>query len=65
MQVLVIEDERRLARLMRRILEDECYVVDVALDGEAGIKKAGSGTYASSCWISCCLVGTELRYVAG
>jgi DNA-binding response OmpR family regulator len=45
MQVLIIEDERRLARLMRRILEDECYVVDVALDGEAGLKKAGSGTY--------------------
>ncbi|HLW03511.1 MAG TPA: response regulator transcription factor [Ktedonobacterales bacterium] len=45
MQVLVIEDERRLVRLIRRVLEDERYVVDVAFDGEQGIGKAGFGAY--------------------
>ncbi len=45
MQVLVIEDERPLVRLIRRVLEDERYVVDVAFDGEQGIRKAGSGAY--------------------
>lgn len=45
MQVLIIEDERRLVRLMRRVLEDERYVVDVAFDGENGIEKAGFGAY--------------------
>src|SRR5579863_83115 len=45
MQVLIIEDEPRLVRLMRRVLEGECYVVDVAFDGEKGIEKAGFGAY--------------------
>ena len=45
MQVLVIEDEHRLVRLIRRVLEDERYVVDVAFDGERGIEKAGFGGY--------------------
>lgn len=45
MRVLIIEDEQRLVRLMRRVLEDECYVVDAAFDGEEGIKKAGLGAY--------------------
>jgi DNA-binding response OmpR family regulator len=45
MQVLIIEDEPRLVRLMRRVLEGECYIVDVAFDGEKGIEKAGFGAY--------------------
>ena len=45
MQVLIIEDERRLVRLIRRVLEEERYVVDVAFDGEQGIRKAGFGAY--------------------
>ncbi len=45
MRVLIVEDEQRLVRLMRRVLENEHYVVDTAFDGEEGIEKAGSGTY--------------------
>jgi DNA-binding response OmpR family regulator len=45
MRVLLVEDEQRLVRLMRRVLEDERYVVDAAYDGEEGIKKAGLGAY--------------------
>lgn len=45
MRVLIVEDEQRLVRLMRRVLENERYVVDAAFDGEVGIEKAGSGTY--------------------
>jgi DNA-binding response OmpR family regulator len=45
MRVLIVEDEQRLVRLMRRVLENERYVVDTAFDGEEGIEKAGSGTY--------------------
>jgi DNA-binding response OmpR family regulator len=45
MRVLLIEDEQRLVRLMRRVLENEHYVVDAAFDGEEGIEKAGLGAY--------------------
>jgi DNA-binding response OmpR family regulator len=45
MRVLIVEDEQRLVRLMKRVLEDERYLVDTAFDGEEGIEKAGSGTY--------------------
>lgn len=45
MRVLIVEDEQRLVRLMRRVLEDERYVVDAASDGEEGIQKAGMGAY--------------------
>jgi DNA-binding response OmpR family regulator len=45
MRVLVVEDEQRLVRLLKRVLEDEHYVVDTAFDGEEGIVKAGAGSY--------------------
>jgi DNA-binding response OmpR family regulator len=45
MRVLLVEDEQRLVRLMRRVLENEHYVVDVAFDGEEGIEKAGLSAY--------------------
>jgi DNA-binding response OmpR family regulator len=45
MRVLIVEDEQRLVRLMKRVLEEERYVVDAAFDGEEGIEKAGSGAY--------------------
>jgi two-component system, OmpR family, response regulator len=45
MRVLLVEDEQRLVRLMKRVLEDERYVVDAAFDGEEGIEKAGLGAY--------------------
>ena len=36
--VLVVEDERRLALLLRRILTEERHNVDVAFDGVGGLK---------------------------
>jgi DNA-binding response OmpR family regulator len=45
MYVLVVEDERRLAQLMRRVLEEEGHTVDVAHDGEEGLQMALEGTH--------------------
>ncbi len=35
--ILVVEDEHRLARLMKRVLEEEGHVVDLAADGDEGL----------------------------
>jgi len=40
MRVLVVEDEHRLAGLLRRGLEEHGYAVDVAFDGEEGLHLA-------------------------
>ncbi|OHB57689.1 MAG: hypothetical protein A2Y12_16600 [Planctomycetes bacterium GWF2_42_9] len=46
MRVLVVEDETKLARNIKRILEEEeSYVVDVSHDGEDGKYFAESGQY--------------------
>jgi DNA-binding response OmpR family regulator len=45
MHIAVVEDERRLATLLRRVLTEERHVVDVAYDGTSGLDLAGSGTY--------------------
>jgi DNA-binding response OmpR family regulator len=45
MRVLVVEDEQRLARLLRRMLEEERYTVDEAHDGIAGEDLARAGEY--------------------
>ena len=45
MYVLVVEDERRLAQLVRRVLEEEGHTVDVAHDGEEGLQMAIEGTH--------------------
>jgi DNA-binding response OmpR family regulator len=36
MRVLVVEDDLRLGRMLRRVLEEERYAVDLALDGTQG-----------------------------
>jgi DNA-binding response OmpR family regulator len=43
--ILVVEDEKRLASLLRRVLLEERHTVDVAHDGETGFDLAGSDTY--------------------
>jgi DNA-binding response OmpR family regulator len=43
--ILVVEDERRLASLLRRVLQEERHMVDLALDGQKGLLLATSGTY--------------------
>src|SRR5260221_5566987 len=45
MHILVVEDERRLANLLKRVLTEERHVVDVAYDGAEGLHLAASGTY--------------------
>jgi DNA-binding response OmpR family regulator len=37
MHLLVVEDDERLSRALRRLLEEDRHVVDVALDGETGL----------------------------
>lgn len=45
MHILVVEDERRLALLLRRVLTEERHSVDAAYDGLSGFDLAASGTY--------------------
>jgi DNA-binding response OmpR family regulator len=45
MRILVIEDDSPLASYIRKGLESEHYVVDVALDGEQGAKMASDLDY--------------------
>ena len=40
MRILLIEDDRRLTRLMARVLEEEHFAVDVAHDGDTGLELA-------------------------
>jgi DNA-binding response OmpR family regulator len=43
--ILVVDDERRLANLIRRALEEEGHVVDVAHDGAEGLDVATATDY--------------------
>ena len=45
MHVLVVEDNRALAELLRRGLSQERHVVDLAHDGIDGLERAASGAY--------------------
>jgi len=45
MHILVVEDEQRLGRLLRRSLESARHVVDVATDGETGLAAARGSAY--------------------
>lgn len=42
MHLLVIEDDQRLGRVLKRLLEEDRHVVDVASDGETGLDLAES-----------------------
>src|SRR5512135_2229253 len=42
MHVLLVEDDQRLARVLRRLLKDDRHVVEVAHDGESGVEIATS-----------------------
>jgi two-component system, OmpR family, response regulator len=44
MHLLVVEDDERLSRALRRLLEEDRHVVDVAPDGETGLAIAEDGT---------------------
>ena len=45
MRILVVEDEQKVASFIQRGLEEEGFVVEVAVDGEEGVKKAETGTF--------------------
>ena len=45
MHILVVEDEQRLAALLRRVLMEERHVVDVAPDGAVGLSLASGDSY--------------------
>lgn len=45
MQVLIVEDEKRLAKAIGQILEDKKYMVDIVYDGEDGYEYAREGIY--------------------
>ena len=45
MQVLVVEDEKRLAQALKQILTEQKYMVDVVHDGNDGLDYALSGIY--------------------
>jgi two-component system, OmpR family, response regulator len=45
MRILLIEDDSRLLRLIKQVLEEEGYTVDTAADGDTGLELALRGTY--------------------
>src|SRR3990170_4034850 len=45
MYVLLVEDERRLSQVVRRVLEEEGHTVDTAFDGEEGLHIALEGSH--------------------
>ena len=45
MRILVVEDEKKVARFIQQGLEEEHYAVEIANDGESGALLAETGTY--------------------
>ena len=45
MQILVVEDEKRLAEALQQLLSEKKYMVDLAFDGMDGLSMALSGIY--------------------
>jgi response regulator RpfG family c-di-GMP phosphodiesterase len=45
MRILVVEDEKKVAKFIQQGLEEEHYAVDVAHDGEKGLQMATAENY--------------------
>jgi two-component system, OmpR family, response regulator len=45
MRILIVEDDKRLANLMCKVLEEENFTVDVAHDGDVGVEIALRGVH--------------------
>jgi DNA-binding response OmpR family regulator len=45
MRLLIVEDERRLTLVLRRVLQEHGYDVDIAYDGEEGYHQAAHGSH--------------------
>lgn len=59
MQILIVEDEKRLADALAHILIEEKYMVDVVYDGADGLAYAESGIY------DCIILDIMLPYMNG
>ena len=46
MAILIIEDEKKLSNILKRALKSERYSIDIAFDGEEGLKKALKNAYS-------------------
>jgi DNA-binding response OmpR family regulator len=60
MHLLVIEDDPRLSRLLKRLLEDDRHVVELAMDGETGLEIAEATT-----GIECVILDVGLPDMSG
>jgi heavy metal response regulator len=45
LRILIVEDEKKVANFVKKGLQEEGYVVDVAFDGEAGLAMATEAPY--------------------
>src|SRR5258706_242458 len=45
MRILIVEDEKKVAKFLQRGLEEEHYTVDLAMDGERGETLAAADPY--------------------
>lgn len=45
MQILVVEDERKIANILKRGLTEERYTVDISRDGQEALEKADINSY--------------------
>jgi len=45
MRILIVEDNQRIAETVADVLEEQHYIVDIALDGEAGWQQAEAFNY--------------------
>ena len=53
MKILIVEDEKRLAGIMKQGLEEQAFIVDLAHDGEEGLYMAQIFLMMPCCWTSC------------
>ena len=54
MRILVVEDERRMADLLRQGLSEDGHAVTVALDGREGLAFAEAGVFDLLILDTCC-----------
>ena len=60
MHLLVVEDDPRLSRLLKRLLEDDRHVVELATDGRTGIEIA-----EDAAGIECVILDVGLPDISG
>ena len=61
MRILLVEDDPRIVRRVKAVLEDAGYAVDLASDGDGLVSKATHRTTTSPFWIWACPSSTDLQ----